>query len=254
MFYKSNFGIQSFKVEPAPLNRNAFSVIIQNDKEKKTKSTYSIAYAYKPLLYLSGLFAMNIFKFSRKCGIKKISKMNKLYSLFIIATYLATASIVRPIAWQQTKADIPLTILSKIYGVVLAFEIIYGAFIIAFGKNFHYIALLRALEDIDEHFGNAKQLYLKRRKISTIMTMLPPIHIGITFIFESFRILTILKYYSSSLLLLQGMIIIYFIILIYGQIVLFNILLLSKVSKMSSSKKHIFENDSIKKCLQKVSI
>lgn len=254
MFYKNNFAIQSFKVEPMPVNRNAFSVILRNDKEKKIKNTYTIAYAYKPLLYLSGIFAMNIFTFSRKSGIKKISTVNKLYSLVIIATYLAIASIVRPISWRQTEADLPLTILSKIFAVVLGTEIIYGCFIISFGKSVHYITLLEALENIDDHLGNSKNLYLKRRKLATILTVLPPIHIGITFIFESYRILTILKYYTSVILLLQGLIIIYFIIVIYGQTVLFNKLLLSKVRKMSSSKKRIFENDSIQKCLLKVSI
>lgn len=255
MLYKSDFASRSFKVEPSPLtvDRHAFSVIIQNEKETKRKPN-SIALAYKPLLYMSALLSMNIFTFSGKYGITKNSTCNKLYFFVVMASYLSLGAYFKPIFWKIVQVDLPLAITSLIYSGMISFELLYSVYTITFGNSALYISLLEVLENIDEHFGISNQIYAKRRMLAIVLSPVPFIAIAVSGFFTSFKIVYIFNYFSQMIITLQDMTFIYFITLIYGQVVFYNILLLSKISRVSSSKRHIFKYDRIKKCFLKVRI
>lgn len=247
MLYKNDFIIEYFNNKPLFVNRNAFTVTLNNNNltKRKTVNKYSIAYALKPLTYFSSLFALNCFTYSKN-GIKKLNVYNKFYCAVVILVFVPFSTFVRSINFRQVGTDLPFDIITKSFIIFQCLENIYDLFSTSFGNSYYYIKLIETIDSIDGHYQITKALFIKRRIFSIVLTLIPIFLISFTFAFSKFELLSIVNDITLVILLLQGNICIFFASIIYICLLNFNIILRKKLEdNISSSKKLIFTDDSL---------
>lgn len=245
MLYKNDFIIQYFNNKPFFVNRNAFTVTLNNNLTKrKTFNKYSIAYALKPLTYFSSLFALNCFTYSKN-GIKKLNVYNKFYCALVILLFVPFSTFVRSINFRQVGTDLPFDLITKYFIISQCLENIYDLFSTSFGNSHYYIKLIETIDSIDDHFQITKTLFIKRRIFSIVLTLIPIFLISFTFAFFKFELLSIVNDITLVIILLQGINCIFFATIIYICLLNFNIILRKKLRDISSSKKLIFKDDSL---------
>lgn len=241
MLYTSDFINPPKNIRPK-VNRNAFTVNLHNDNEKRKLDSYSVAYVFKPLLYFSSIVAMNTFSYC-KSGITVNGVCSKIHCLFTVITYAIATGIIKPLTWKPLEADVPLIMSTKTFIILQNVELIYDIFCLSFGNSIFYIQLIRTIDDIDIHFGTGEKLFFKRRRFTFFLLFAT---IGVffsTLLFKFYHIYNLLTYITFLFILVHGVTCIFFLVIIYTHLLNLNRLLLEKCPEISESKKLLLEDD-----------
>ncbi|XP_050349389.1 uncharacterized protein LOC126772832 [Nymphalis io] len=253
MFYKSDFAVQYYDKKLFFVNRNAFTVTSNNNKEDKTINRYSLAYTMKSLSYLSSLFGMSYIKYS-KYGIKKVNKFNKIYCLIIIISFITWYVInnIHIMKTGQLVADLPLIIITKTFGVMEIVEIVHNTFITTFKNSAYFLRLIKTIDSIDDHFQRTKKHFIKSRIFAIVMTILPFLFFSLKYLLENYKPWAIMPSFTFTFEMVQSVNCFFYVTVIYSRFLNFNSIFLKKAEGMSSSKKLIFKDNLYAKVIKKM--
>lgn len=218
-------------------NKNVFSLIIDNDRsEMRYANKYSICNAIKPFIFFITIFGTRLFGYSNN-GIKKVSKLFKLHNLFIIALFIILIVVLKPTSWSYTKSDVPLNILTILFGFLHNIEAIYLIVAVKFCNDSNYVNLFLYLEDIDIHLGFiSKKVYYYIRSFAIILVVVPIVQYMSSFYLRKFNINNIGVQTSFFLLMIQGATIELIMLNLYVRIYIFNIFMEKKRVKRDNSQ------------------
>ncbi|XP_045524366.1 uncharacterized protein LOC123714218 isoform X1 [Pieris brassicae] len=247
MFYTSDYnsyGNQNVK-------GNIFTVILNGFYTSNSFPTFSIAHASKPLINLSTIFGMQNVRFN-KMDIKRVSIFNKFYCVLILSLLIIVIVYIPPLSWKETKSDLPLNILTRLFGVLQTFEIFYYVFIVSFGNASYYWNLYKTLNSLDNHYEKRLKMFRKRRYFAIFLMFTPLLLSSFTFYLRKFTIHNVVAQITFFIVMLQGVNFVYFIVNIFVEVLIFKAVLFKKVEDFvptEINKKSFITNLLIKRLL-----
>ncbi|CAK1579473.1 unnamed protein product [Parnassius mnemosyne] len=252
MFYLSDYRSISNQIKPIITNidKNVFTLTITNENNR-INSENEILRAAKPLIYVVSLFGQQTVRFFKNEA-SKVKAVLKLYSLLLIAAIISLAVLLPPISWSDTRDDPPLNILTKTYVCLQVIEVVYSICIISIWNNGTYVELFKKLNNVDEHYGIGKKVFLKRRFTVILLIFLPTLQVSLTSWLRKFHINNLMTQLTFTILVLQGMFCIYILLNMYLHLLILNSILINKITKMPFGRKFIFQDLLFNKLVKKI--
>lgn len=219
--YRLNFDVE---ISPQMVDPDSYSVLItKRDKTKKTLPI-SIVFAAKPLIYVSSLCGLQMFRYTEN-EIGQIQMSRRLYSVFLVTLILLLLIFNKPVSWIDTRLDLPLNVLTKTFGTLHNVELVCSILISSFCNNTLNLKFFRIFDRVDVHYKTPRSGSRKVKWLSIVLILVPCVEFCFSFILRKFQIRNLPVHLTFFVLSMQGSMIIFIAINLFLKQLMLNFLL-----------------------------